>query len=64
MRTALSNQIANQGYILIPKHRPSADVVDVAGEFGIPMAPWEGGLVQTLIPREDVPQIRTAEISA
>jgi len=47
------NQIADQGYMLIPKHRPKADIADIANELGTPMTPWEGGLVQTLIPRED-----------
>lgn len=51
--TELRNKIAEQGYILIPEHRPSIDIVDVANELGTPLTPWEGGLVQTLIPRED-----------
>lgn len=52
-RTGLRNKITEQGYILIPDHRPSADIVDVANELGTSLTPWEGGLVQTLIPRED-----------
>jgi len=53
LATELRNKIAKQGYILIPEHRPSADVVDVANDFGTPLTPWEGGLVQTIIPRKD-----------
>jgi hypothetical protein len=47
------SQIAEHGYILIPEYRPSAGIIEVANEFGTPLTPWEGGLVQTLIPREE-----------
>lgn len=53
LATELKNKIAEQGYILVPEHRPGADIVEVANEFGTPLTPWEGGLVQTLTPRED-----------
>ncbi|CAK7260912.1 MULTISPECIES: TauD/TfdA family dioxygenase [Shinella] len=52
-RTALRSQITQEGYILIPEHRPGADIVEIANQLGTPLTPWEGGLVQTLTPRED-----------
>lgn len=51
--TELRNQITERGYILIPEHRPGTDIVEIASELGTPLTPWEGGLVQTLTPRED-----------
>jgi L-asparagine oxygenase len=46
-------QITKYGYALMAQHRPSADIIEVANEFGIPLTPWEDGLVQTLTPRKD-----------
>ncbi|MDD7972881.1 TauD/TfdA family dioxygenase [Roseinatronobacter alkalisoli] len=49
----LRQKITESGYALISQHRPNADIVEVANELGDPLTPWEGGLVQTLIPREE-----------
>ena len=48
----LTRNITESGFALISQYRPNADIVDVANEFGDPLTPWEGGLVQTLVPRE------------
>lgn len=49
----LRSKIAENGYSFIPRHRLGIGTVEVASDFGDPLTPWEGGLVQTLVPRED-----------
>lgn len=61
-RTALRSQITQEGYILIPEHRPGADIVEIANQLGTPLTPWEGGLVQTLTLAKTLLRTRTAEI--
>lgn len=52
MLLELKSQLAAAGFVLLNSYRPGADVVAVAEELGETLTPWEGGLVQTLTPRE------------
>lgn len=47
------SEIADRGYALVSQFRPSTNTSEIARLIGEPLTPWEGGLVQTLIPREE-----------
>ncbi|KCZ64696.1 TauD/TfdA family dioxygenase [Hyphomonas atlantica] len=49
----LRREIAESGYILITQYRQNDDIVEIASNLGEPLTPWEGGLVQNLVPREE-----------
>ena len=51
-RKAARHDLKNQ-IILIPEHHPSVNIVDIANELGTSLIPWEGCLVQKLIPRRN-----------
>ncbi len=48
---AIMESIAKKGYVFIDSYRPEVGIAAVAHEFGRPMTPWSGGLVQDLVPR-------------
>lgn len=51
MSQPMKEDLARHGYTFVRDCRSSTDMSTVANEFGIPLTPWEGGLVQSLIPR-------------
>jgi len=51
--TAINDELRRQGYVFLRRHQLGLDTVAVAQAFGPPLTPWEGGLVQTLIPRAE-----------
>jgi L-asparagine oxygenase len=51
MSAEVKGELGRHGYVFLRNYRPAADTIAVAREFGSPVTPWEGGLVQTLIPR-------------
>lgn len=53
MSQEIKDEIRKKGYIFLPNHRPTDSIFDIAKSYGKPMVPWEGGLVQTLVPRTD-----------
>jgi len=53
MLSEIKAEIAERGYILLRDFRPSATAEEAANSLGVPLIPWDGGLVQTLAPRAD-----------
>ena len=53
MASELKREVTESGYALISQYRPNAGIIEVANELGDLLTPWEGGLVQTLVPREE-----------
>jgi L-asparagine oxygenase len=53
MSQEIRDTIRKNGYMFLTSHRPNDSVVEIAKNFGKPMAPWEDGLVQTLLPRTE-----------
>lgn len=51
MASTIKHQVATSGYVFIEEFRPDSDSVAVAKALGEPLTPWEGGLVQQLVPR-------------
>ncbi|GAB6053110.1 TauD/TfdA family dioxygenase [Magnetospira thiophila] len=49
----LKDKIAEHGFAFLEEHRPDMDSLLVAAVVGEPLTPWEGGLVQRLVPRAD-----------
>ncbi|WP_271114285.1 TauD/TfdA family dioxygenase [Paracoccus aerodenitrificans] len=44
-------KIDDQGYVLFSEFESAASTLEVASSLGVPLTPWEGGLVQTLKPQ-------------
>ena len=53
MPTAINSELSRRGYVFLRNHQPGLHTVAVALNLGQPLAPWEGGLVRTLIPRAE-----------
>lgn len=53
MSQSIRDEISKSGYMFLKSYRPNESVVEVAKYCGNPMAPWEDGLVQTLLPRTE-----------
>jgi L-asparagine oxygenase len=51
MAPALAAELDRCGYAFLPMHSPGADSAAVATSVGKPLVPWEGGLIQQLVPR-------------
>jgi L-asparagine oxygenase len=51
MAQSVKEEIPARGYCFIEALDPSRDSLSIAVEIGKVMTPWEGGLVQQLIPR-------------
>lgn len=51
MAPSIKDEVAGHGYAFVHEHHPDMDVIAVANALGQPMTPWEGGLVQELVPR-------------
>ena len=46
---------ASAGYAFIPELRPDCGIEEVARIIGKPLTPWEGGLIQDLVPLQVAP---------
>jgi hypothetical protein len=55
MTHSLKSVVAKHGYAFIGEYRLRASTVDVANEIGHTITPWEGGLIQELVPRATAP---------
>ncbi len=53
MSREVRDEIRRCGYIFLKSHRANESVVELAKYWGKPMAPWEDGLVQALVPRSE-----------
>ncbi|MGO4910705.1 hypothetical protein ACEN2J_20760, partial [Pseudorhodobacter sp. W20_MBD10_FR17] len=53
MSREVRDEIRRSGYIFLKSHRPNESVVELAKYWGKPIAPWEDGLVQALVPRSE-----------
>jgi hypothetical protein len=53
MAPSIKDQIAACGFVFMEEYRPDVETVAVATAIGEPLAPWEGGLVQQLVPRSN-----------
>ena len=50
MPNAITRELSRRGYVFLRYHQPGLHTVAVSLNLGQPVTPWEGGLVQTLIP--------------
>lgn len=55
MVPSIKDQTAACGYAFVRDYRPEMDTLRVAMALGKPLTPWEGGLIQKLVPRADAP---------
>lgn len=51
MPPSIKEEIARHGYVFLREYHPDMNVATVANALGQPMTPWEGGLIQELVPR-------------
>jgi L-asparagine oxygenase len=51
MTYSLKENVTRRGYAFVDEYCPGMDTVAIASAIGRPLTPWEGGLVQDLIPR-------------
>lgn len=51
MSLEIKREIRSKGYIFLKIHQANENIVKIAENFGKPLEPWKGGLVQTLVPR-------------
>lgn len=51
MPTSINSELSKRGYVFLRNYQPGSQTVAVALNLGEPLTPWEGGLIQTLIPR-------------
>jgi L-asparagine oxygenase len=50
MLSKIGAEIADKGYVLLRKVAPDLSTEELADTLGEPIAPWDGGLVQKLVP--------------
>lgn len=55
MLSKIKNHLNEHGYIFIAGHRPDINTAKLAHLIGKPIAPWEGKLIQRLVPRVSAP---------
>lgn len=55
MTRSLRNQIAEYGFAFLDGYRRNMNSVEISAKVGEPLAPWDGGLVQELVPRASAP---------
>lgn len=53
MSTTINGELSRRGYVFLPSYQPGLNTLAVALSLGQPLTPWEGGLVQTLVPRAE-----------
>jgi hypothetical protein len=51
MTRSLKQEITRHGYAFIHEYCPKTDIIALADTLGQPLTPWEGRLVQDLVPR-------------
>lgn len=51
MALSIKDEVARHGYAFVQEHCPDMDAFTVASALGQPLTPWEGGLIQELVPR-------------
>jgi L-asparagine oxygenase len=51
MEPSIKDQINARGSAVLQDHGIGMDTVAVAAAFGKPLTPWDGGLIQELVPR-------------
>lgn len=51
MIQSIKDTLAKLGFAFIPNFYPEKNAIVIANGLGIPLTPWEGGLVQELVPR-------------
>lgn len=51
MTSSLKEVVTQHGYAFIREYYPGTGTVEIANEIGQSLTPWEGGLVQELVPR-------------
>ena len=51
MTHSLKEAVAKHGYAFIGEYYPRMGTVEVANGIGLSLTPWDGGLVQELVPR-------------
>jgi len=51
MTRSLKQEVTRHGYAFVHEYCPTTDIIALANALGQPLTPWEGGLVQDLVPR-------------
>jgi L-asparagine oxygenase len=55
MTQSIKDEVRKRGYAFIQDYCPGINAAAVAAALGKPLIPWEGGLVQELVPRASAP---------
>jgi L-asparagine oxygenase len=53
MQKGIKSELGAHGYVYLRNHRPDLNTIALAQSLGQPLAPWEGGIVQMLVPRAE-----------
>lgn len=53
MLSKISGEVSEKGYVFLPNLLPDVSTEELADTLGDPLSPWEGGLVQKLIPTSE-----------
>ena len=53
MTTSINSELNMRGYVFLRNHQPGLNTVEVALNLGRLLTPWEGGFVQSLVPRAE-----------
>lgn len=51
MLALIRSEISKNGYIFLPAYCPEANIAAIAWALGQAITPWEGGMIQELVPR-------------
>lgn len=51
MSQSLKQEVTRHGYAFFREYFPETDTATIASEFGRPLTPWPGRLIQELVPR-------------
>lgn len=52
MSQSLKQEVARHGFAFSREYFPEIDTTAIASELGRPLTPWQGGLMQELVPRD------------
>lgn len=50
---SIKDEVLHQGYALIHGYFPKIDILAIANQLGKTLEPWDGGMVQDLVPRSN-----------
>jgi L-asparagine oxygenase len=53
MSPTFKENINNHGYAILREHCSGSSITEVANTIGRPLTPWQGGLIQELVPRSN-----------